>query len=64
MTIPNWKVHDTIEKSGAVVVTEESCTGTRYFTDLVDTKDASSSDDLILRMAEKYLHITVPASPQ
>ena len=57
MTIPNWKVHDTIEKSGAVVVTEESCTGTRYFTDLVDTKGASSSDDLILRIAEKYLHI-------
>lgn len=57
MTIPNWKLHDTIEKSGAVVVTEESCTGTRYFTDLVDTSGASSSDDLIKSMAEKYLHI-------
>ena len=57
MTIPNWKLHDTIEKSGAVVVTEESCTGTRYFTDLVDIKDASSSDDLIRSIAEKYMHI-------
>lgn len=57
MTIPNWKIHDTIEKSGAVVVTEESCTGTRYFTDLVDTSGASSSEDLIHSIAEKYLHI-------
>ena len=57
MTIPNWKVHDTIEKSGAVVVTEESCTGTRYFTDLVDASGASSSEDLIRSLAEKYLHI-------
>ena len=57
MTIPNWKLHDTIEKSGAVVVAEESCTGTRYFTDLVDTSGASSTDDLIKAIAEKYLHI-------
>ncbi|MFB3766523.1 MAG: double-cubane-cluster-containing anaerobic reductase [Methanotrichaceae archaeon] len=57
MTIPNWKLHDTIERSGAVVVTEESCTGTRYFTDLVNVNGASSTDDLIKAMAEKYLHI-------
>ncbi|HWQ19370.1 MAG TPA: double-cubane-cluster-containing anaerobic reductase [Methanotrichaceae archaeon] len=57
MTIPNWKLHDTIEKSGAVVVTEESCTGTRYFSDLVETNGASSTDDLIKSLSEKYLHI-------
>lgn len=57
MTIPNWKLHDTIERSGAVVVTEESCTGTRYFSDLVDVKGASSTDDLIKGITEKYLHI-------
>lgn len=57
MTILNWKLHDSIEKSGAVVVTEESCTGTRYFTDLVETSGAASEEDLIRVMAEKYLHI-------
>jgi benzoyl-CoA reductase/2-hydroxyglutaryl-CoA dehydratase subunit BcrC/BadD/HgdB len=57
MAIPNWKLHDTIENSGAVVVTEESCTGTRYFTDLVDVNGASTTDDLIKSMAEKYLNI-------
>jgi benzoyl-CoA reductase/2-hydroxyglutaryl-CoA dehydratase subunit BcrC/BadD/HgdB len=30
MSIPNWKVHDVIEKAGAVVVAEELCTGSRY----------------------------------
>jgi len=49
--------HDTIEKSGAVVVTEESCTGTRYFTNLVNASGASTTDDLIKSMAEKYLNI-------
>jgi benzoyl-CoA reductase/2-hydroxyglutaryl-CoA dehydratase subunit BcrC/BadD/HgdB len=31
MAIPNWKLHRILEDSGAVVVGEESCTGTRYF---------------------------------
>jgi len=31
MAIPNWKLHHILEDSGAVVVGEESCTGTRYF---------------------------------
>jgi len=57
MAIPNWKIHDTIENSGAVVVTEESCTGTRYFTDLVDVNGVSTTDDLIKSLAEKYLNI-------
>ncbi len=42
MTLPNWKLHDIIEKSGAVVVTEESCTGTRYFSDLVEENSVST----------------------
>ncbi|NIN99971.1 MAG: 2-hydroxyacyl-CoA dehydratase, partial [Anaerolineae bacterium] len=31
MAIPNWKLHRILEDSGAAVVGEESCTGTRYF---------------------------------
>lgn len=32
MAIPNWKLHALIEGAGAVVVCEESCTGTRLLT--------------------------------
>lgn len=31
MPLPYWKAHNIIETSGAVVVGEESCIGTRYF---------------------------------
>lgn len=57
MTVPNWKLHDTIEKSGAIVVAEESCTGTRYFSDLIEEKDDGSVDAQIKNLAERYLHI-------
>ncbi|PWB49664.1 MAG: 3-hydroxyacyl-ACP dehydratase [Candidatus Methanoperedenaceae archaeon] len=56
MTIPNWKLHDIIEKSGAVVVAEESCTGMRYFSDLVDENSVSTNAQL-KNLAERYLHI-------
>ncbi|MBM7854665.1 benzoyl-CoA reductase/2-hydroxyglutaryl-CoA dehydratase subunit BcrC/BadD/HgdB [Desulfohalotomaculum tongense] len=36
MPLPSWKMHHIIESSGAVVVCEESCTGTRSFETLVD----------------------------
>ena len=36
LAIPNWKLHHIIETSGAAVVCEEMCTGTRYFENLVD----------------------------
>lgn len=36
LAVPNWKLHNIIETSGAVVVCEEMCTGTRYFENLVD----------------------------
>lgn len=32
MPIPFWKLHAIVEGSGAIVVAEESCTGTRYLT--------------------------------
>lgn len=36
MAVPNWKLFNLIEKAGGVVVGEESCTGSRYYKDLVD----------------------------
>lgn len=53
MTIPNWKVPHIIETSGAVVVCEESCTGQRYFRELVE-ESASSNGDIISAIADRY----------
>lgn len=41
MAIPNWKLHHVIEGSGAVVVGEESCVGSRYFSYLTGRSDGS-----------------------
>jgi benzoyl-CoA reductase/2-hydroxyglutaryl-CoA dehydratase subunit BcrC/BadD/HgdB len=41
MAIPNWKLHRILEDSGAVVVGEESCTGTRYFSPAVAHNDGT-----------------------
>jgi benzoyl-CoA reductase/2-hydroxyglutaryl-CoA dehydratase subunit BcrC/BadD/HgdB len=41
MAIPNWKLHRILEDSGAVVVGEESCTGTRYFSPAVADNDGT-----------------------
>lgn len=56
MTVPNWKLHDIIEKSGAIVVAEESCTGTRYFSELTEA-DSGSVNTQLKNLAERYLHI-------
>ena len=56
MALPNWKLHDLIEKSGAVVVGEEMCTGSRYYQDLVK-EDAATLDAMVDDIAEKYLDI-------
>jgi benzoyl-CoA reductase/2-hydroxyglutaryl-CoA dehydratase subunit BcrC/BadD/HgdB len=46
MAIPNWKLHQILEESGAVVVGEESCTGTRYFDYLIAENDGSLAGQL------------------
>jgi benzoyl-CoA reductase/2-hydroxyglutaryl-CoA dehydratase subunit BcrC/BadD/HgdB len=46
MAIPNWKLHRILEDSGAVVVGEESCTGTRYYSYAVAENDASLAGQL------------------
>jgi benzoyl-CoA reductase/2-hydroxyglutaryl-CoA dehydratase subunit BcrC/BadD/HgdB len=56
MAIPNWKVHNIAQTAGASVVVEESCVGTRYFTDLVEPK-GESLHDLLWAIVEKYSQI-------
>ncbi len=56
MAVPNWKLHHIVETSGAVVVAEETCTGTRYFENLVD-ETKTSIDDMIMALAERYMSI-------
>jgi benzoyl-CoA reductase/2-hydroxyglutaryl-CoA dehydratase subunit BcrC/BadD/HgdB len=56
MAIPNWKLHHILESAGAVVVCEESCTGTRFFSDLVKpTKE--NMDEQLDAIAERYMNI-------
>jgi benzoyl-CoA reductase/2-hydroxyglutaryl-CoA dehydratase subunit BcrC/BadD/HgdB len=52
MSAGNTKISDIVEKKGAVIVVEESCTGTRSFWDLVD-----ENKDPWTALAERYLKI-------
>ena len=56
MAIPNWKLHNIIEACNAVVVCEESCVGTRYFTNLVE-EECSGLDKKLMAIARRYLDI-------
>ncbi len=56
MAIPNWKMHHIIESAGAVVVCEESCTGTRYFSELVPETEGTL-DEQIRAIADRYMNI-------
>jgi benzoyl-CoA reductase/2-hydroxyglutaryl-CoA dehydratase subunit BcrC/BadD/HgdB len=56
MSIPNWKLHDIIEKAGAVVVAEELCTGSRYYEKLVP-ETADTVEGMLDDIAGKYLDI-------
>ena len=54
MAIPNWKLHHIIESMGAAVVCEETCTGTRYFENLV-SEAGNTVDEQIDALAERYM---------
>ena len=54
LAIPNWKIHNIIESSGAVVVCEENCTGTRYFTHEVK-EDNQSMEEAIAALTDRYM---------
>ncbi|OFW60300.1 MAG: 3-hydroxyacyl-ACP dehydratase [Actinobacteria bacterium RBG_16_64_13] len=56
MSIPNWKTYDLIEKAGAVVVAEEMCTGSRYYSTLVD-EAPTDLPGMIDALRDKYLDI-------
>lgn len=56
MAIPNWKMHHLIEESGAVVVCEETCTGTRYFEKPVD-ETQTTMEGMVKALADRYLNI-------
>ncbi len=56
MAIPNWKLHHIIETSGAIVVVEETCTGTRYFAGNLKI-EGKTVDQLLKNIANRYLEI-------
>lgn len=57
MAVPNWKLHSIIESMGVPVVAEESCIGSRYFTDLVEPK-GDSMESLLEALVNKYSKIS------
>jgi benzoyl-CoA reductase/2-hydroxyglutaryl-CoA dehydratase subunit BcrC/BadD/HgdB len=56
MAVPNWKLPYIIESSGAVVVGEESCIGTRNTRDLVD-ENAATLDGMLDNLVDRYMKI-------
>jgi benzoyl-CoA reductase/2-hydroxyglutaryl-CoA dehydratase subunit BcrC/BadD/HgdB len=52
----NWKVHHLIETSGAAVVCDESCTGTRYSTHQVEPP-GGDREGLLSAIADRYFRI-------
>lgn len=54
LAVPNWKLHNIIETSGGAVVCEEMCTGTRYFTNLVD-ETKTTLDEQFMALSERYM---------
>lgn len=52
----NWKVHSLIEKTGAAIVIDETCTGTRYFENLVE-EGKKDLDEQLSALAERYMKI-------
>ena len=54
LAVPNWKLHNIIETSGAAVVCEEMCTGTRYFVNLVD-ETKTTLDEQFMALSERYM---------
>ena len=54
LAVPNWKLHNIIETSGAAVVCEEMCTGTRYFENLVD-ESGETLDEQFMNLSKRYM---------
>jgi benzoyl-CoA reductase/2-hydroxyglutaryl-CoA dehydratase subunit BcrC/BadD/HgdB len=56
MALPNWKLANVVETSGAAIVMEEMCTGVRNWRNLVD-ESASDLNGMLDAIAERYLKI-------
>lgn len=56
MAVPNWKLPYIVESSGAVIVGEESCIGSRNTRDLV-SEEAAAMDGMIDALVDRYLKI-------
>ncbi|MCK9376857.1 MAG: 2-hydroxyacyl-CoA dehydratase family protein [Syntrophobacterales bacterium] len=56
MAVPNWKLPFVVESSGAVIVGEESCIGTRNIRDLVD-ESGDTLEAMLEAIADRYLRI-------
>ncbi len=56
MAVPNWKLPFVVESSGAVIVGEESCIGTRNTRDLVD-ESGETLEVLLDALVDRYLRI-------
>jgi len=56
MATPNWKLHTLIERSGGVVVGEESCVGERGTRNLVP-ETGTTRDEMLDSIASRYLEI-------
>jgi benzoyl-CoA reductase/2-hydroxyglutaryl-CoA dehydratase subunit BcrC/BadD/HgdB len=56
MAVPNWKLPFLVESSGAVIVGEESCIGTRNTRDLVD-ESGETLEAMLDAIAHRYLRI-------
>lgn len=54
LAVPNWKLHNIIETSGAAVVCEEMCTGTRYFENLVD-EGQTTLEEQFMALSQRYM---------
>jgi benzoyl-CoA reductase/2-hydroxyglutaryl-CoA dehydratase subunit BcrC/BadD/HgdB len=56
MAVPNWKLPFIVESSGAVIVGEESCIGTRNIRDLVD-ESADTVEGMLDALVDRYMRI-------
>ncbi|MGI9862460.1 double-cubane-cluster-containing anaerobic reductase [Moorella naiadis] len=56
MALPYWKLHHLVETAGAVIVGEETCTGTRYFAGPV-AEDGQSVEAQVQNLARRLTAI-------
>ncbi len=56
MAVPNWKLPYVIESSGAVIVGEESCIGTRNTRDLVK-ETGTTVEEMVEALVDRYMRI-------